>query len=154
MILFESLLQRTQRAVIRQTFNGNDRGLVGLNSEHQARAHRLAIIEHGATAADTVLATDMGAGQVQILAQKVGEALARLYCFFNGLAVNRKFNSLIFATRKNPIPLCKGNNTSSLEKARSSISVSRRALSQASTRARRVNTSRGTGGMTRWRGYP
>ena len=131
MILFESLLQRTQRAVIRQTFNGNDRCLVRLNSEHQARAHRRAIIEHGAAAADTVLATDMGAGEIQILAQKVGEAFARLYCFFNGLAVDRKFDSPQFhlSSRGALFP---------------------RLLLEPFA----LRLWRGSDGMIRWRGYP
>jgi len=109
MIFFESLLQRAKLALISQTFHRNDRRLVRLNSEHQTGAHRRAVIEHGATAADTVLAANMGAGQVQILAQKVGEAFARLDFFFNGLAVDRKFDSLKFHLRSRgalfPTPL-------------------------------------------------
>ena len=49
-----------------------------LHGEHEAAADRLAVDDHGAGAADAVLATDMGPRQPQVLAQEVGEGLARL----------------------------------------------------------------------------
>jgi hypothetical protein len=41
---------------------------VGLHREEQAGAHRLAVEEHGAGAADAVLAADVGAGQAEVVA--------------------------------------------------------------------------------------
>ncbi|GAA3792693.1 hypothetical protein GCM10022380_06810 [Amycolatopsis tucumanensis] len=50
---------------------------VGLHREHQARPHRFAVDEHGARAADPVLAAEMGAGQSEIVAQGVGRRAPR-----------------------------------------------------------------------------
>ena len=50
----------------------------GLHGQHQARTHRLAVDQHGAGAADTVLAADVGAGQFEIVAQKVDQRAAHL----------------------------------------------------------------------------
>ena len=51
---------------------------VGLHGEHQAGAHRLAVEQHRAGAADAVLAAGMGAGEPELLAQAVEQGLARL----------------------------------------------------------------------------
>ena len=49
----------------------------GCHREHQARPHRLAVEQDGAGPADPVLAADVGAGQPQVMAQRVGEQPAR-----------------------------------------------------------------------------
>ncbi len=59
-------------------FDGRDLVSVRLHREHQAGAHRLAVDQHGAGAADAVLAAGMGAVQKKILAQRVEQRLARL----------------------------------------------------------------------------
>ena len=51
--------------------------MVGLNGEHQAGAYRLAVEQDGAGAARAVLAADMGAGQRQVVANKVAQQQAR-----------------------------------------------------------------------------
>ena len=61
-----------------QALDGDDVGAVGLDGEHQARPDRLAVDEDGARAAHAVLAAEVGAGQPEVLAQGVGERLARL----------------------------------------------------------------------------
>ena len=50
----------------------------GLDGQHQARAHRLAVELHGAGAADAVLAADVGAGQPGLVADEVRQQRARL----------------------------------------------------------------------------
>ena len=50
---------------------------VGLHREHQAGAHGSAVEHHGAGAAHAVLAADMGAGQQQLVAQKIAQQHAR-----------------------------------------------------------------------------
>ena len=50
-----------------------DVAAVGLHREHEARAHRLAVDEHRARAAHAVLAAEVGAGELELLAQEVGE---------------------------------------------------------------------------------
>ena len=51
---------------------------VGLHREHQAGAHRLAVEEDRAGAADAVLAADVRAGQAELVAQEVAQQQARL----------------------------------------------------------------------------
>ena len=46
-----------------QPFDGADRLALRLHREHQAGAHRLAVDDHRAGAADAVLAADVRAGQ-------------------------------------------------------------------------------------------
>ena len=77
-MLTERLLQRVQPAVAHQPLDGGDLGAVRLHGEHQAGARGLAVDEDGAGAADAVLAADVGAGQLEILAQEVHQELARL----------------------------------------------------------------------------
>ena len=55
-----------------------DVAAVGLHGEHDAGAHRLAVEEHRAGAADAVLAADVRAGQTQLVPQEVAEQKARL----------------------------------------------------------------------------
>ena len=77
-VIHEGLLHRMQRVAIGQSFDGADFLALGLHGEHQAGAHRLAIDDHGAGAADAVLAADMGAGLAAILADGIGQRAARL----------------------------------------------------------------------------
>ena len=49
-----------------------------LHREHQAGAHRLAVEDDGAGAADAVLAADMRAGLAAVVADRIDQRLARL----------------------------------------------------------------------------
>jgi hypothetical protein len=53
--------------------------VVGLHGEHQTRPHRFTVEEHGAGPTDTVLATDVGSRQGQVLAQEVAQQQSRLH---------------------------------------------------------------------------
>ena len=53
-------------------------GAVELRGEHQARAGGLAVDQHGARAADALLAAGVGAGEGQLVAQEVEQQRARL----------------------------------------------------------------------------
>ena len=75
----EGVLQRMQLVAVRQAFDGADRAALGLHREHQAGAHRLAVDQHRAGAADAVLAADMRAGQAAIVADRVDQRAARLH---------------------------------------------------------------------------
>jgi len=55
----------------RDAFDGGDLVAVGLYREHQAGARRLAVEQHGAGAADAVLAAGMRAGETEIVAQAI-----------------------------------------------------------------------------------
>src|SRR4029453_16478032 len=62
--LAERLLHRTERPVGRtDALDGDDISPFGLHREHQARTHRGAVDEHGARAAHSVLATEVGTGE-------------------------------------------------------------------------------------------
>jgi len=49
-------------------FDSAHPGTLGLHREHQAGAHRLVVDQHGAGAADAVLAAEMRTGEAAILA--------------------------------------------------------------------------------------
>src|ERR1700724_405779 len=72
-------------------------GTLGLHREHQAGAHRLVFDQHGAGAADAVLAAEMGAGETAILAQRIGQAASRLDAYRVLIAVHRESDVLSFA---------------------------------------------------------
>jgi hypothetical protein len=45
---------------------------VGLDGQHQAGAHGLAVEQDGAGTAHAVLAADVGAGEIEVVAEEVG----------------------------------------------------------------------------------
>src|SRR5258708_7606335 len=59
-----------------------------LHREHQAGAHDLAIDAQRAGPANTVLAADMGTGEMQMLAQKIREIEPRQHLRLDALAVD------------------------------------------------------------------
>ena len=76
-MVHEGLLHRMQFVAVGEALDGADRLAVGLHGEHQTRAHRFAVDEHGARAADAVLAADMRAGLPTVLADGVDERAPR-----------------------------------------------------------------------------
>ena len=72
----------------------------GLHREDQAGAHRLAVDQHGAGAADAVLAADVGAGEAKLMAQAVGERQARLDIDADLLAVDFEFGGHVLLPRR------------------------------------------------------
>ena len=78
MILPKSLLQRMQRFVCADTFDGGDFGTVSLGSEEQTGAHRAAVEQHRASAAYAVFAPDVGSNQTEIMAYEINQRTARL----------------------------------------------------------------------------
>ena len=50
-----------------EAFDGLHAAAVGLHGKHQARAHTVAVDQHGAGAADAVLAADMRAGEPEFV---------------------------------------------------------------------------------------
>src|SRR5258708_4605069 len=65
----ERLLHRVQLPPARESFDGRDRSTLRLGRQHEARLHRLAVEQHGAGAADALLAADMGAVELELVAQ-------------------------------------------------------------------------------------
>src|SRR5438477_392767 len=72
MLVPEGFLHRVQIAVGGQAFDGEDIAAVGLDGEHRARLHRLAVEGDGACAADGSLAADVGAGEADHFGGSVG----------------------------------------------------------------------------------
>ena len=77
-LLMHRLLEGAVAAVLCHRFDGGDGVALHLHRESEARPRRRAVDQHGAGAANAVLAADMGAGQAEILAQHVREQAARL----------------------------------------------------------------------------
>ena len=69
----ERLLDRVHRAVLREPFDGLDRGPVSLDGELGTRLHRLVVDEHRARAALAGVAADLRAGQRRDLSEEVDE---------------------------------------------------------------------------------
>ena len=67
-----------QLVAVAEPFDGADVLALRLHREHQAGAHRLAVEDDRAGAADAVLAADMRAGLPAIVADGVDQRLARL----------------------------------------------------------------------------
>ena len=86
-MLAERLLQRRQLVGVGEALDGLDVGAVDLHRQHQAGAHRRAVDDHRAGAADAMLAADVRAGQSERVAQKIAEMRAR---FDVGLALSRR----------------------------------------------------------------
>src|SRR4026209_2876083 len=67
-----------QFVALRQAFNGPDLLAIRLHRKHQAGTHRVAVHDHRAGAADTVLAADVSAGLAAVLADRISECAPRL----------------------------------------------------------------------------
>ena len=67
-----------QFVALGEALDGADVLAVGLHGEHEAGAHRLVVDDHGAGAADAVLAADMRAGLSAVLADGVDQRAPRL----------------------------------------------------------------------------
>ena len=72
----------------RQALDGLDASAVGLDGQQQAAPDGLAVHQHGAGAADAVLAADVGAGQSKRVAKEIDQRGARLHRGPAGLAVH------------------------------------------------------------------
>src|SRR5215471_1161470 len=84
----EGVLQRTERAVAAQSLDGGDPPRLGLGSEHEATARRSIVDENGTGAAHAVLAAELGAGQMELVAKTVGECRSRFHRYSVRLAVD------------------------------------------------------------------
>ncbi len=88
----ECLLQVGNLACVRHTFDGLDARAVALHGEREAAAHRDAVEPHRAGAAHALLASDMAAGEAELLAQEIDERRAHLHGFAHLFAIHRERN--------------------------------------------------------------
>src|SRR5258706_7056975 len=70
-VLDEALLHRVELAVFRQPLDRGDLVAVGEHRRRQAGAHHLPVHQHRAGAADADAAAFLGAGEAEIVAQKI-----------------------------------------------------------------------------------
>src|SRR5258705_5389822 len=75
-------------AAVGQSFNGYDRCAVCLHRQHQAGTNDLTVDAYRASAANPMLATDMRSGQLQMLAQEVGQVETRQNMRIDAFTVN------------------------------------------------------------------
>jgi hypothetical protein len=78
MVIVERLLDRMELAVLREPLDRRDLHAVGLDAEHRAGLHGLAVHEHRARPARGGVAADDGSGQPESLAEHEHEKLTRL----------------------------------------------------------------------------
>ena len=81
-------LQIGDLAAVGQPFDRLDRRFVCLHRQHQAGPNDLPVDAHGAGTANPMLAADMGAGQFQMLAQKIREIESRQNLRIDALAID------------------------------------------------------------------
>ena len=78
-VLLEGGLDGVHHLAVGQALDGRDLAPVGLDGEHRAALHRLAVDEHGARAAARRVAADVGAGEPHVVSQVVHEEPAWLH---------------------------------------------------------------------------
>src|SRR5258708_31002006 len=71
-------LDCSQRPVLAYAFDGGDLLAFATGGEHGARKHRSAVNQHGAGAAGGVVASALGAGEVEFPAQRIEQESVRL----------------------------------------------------------------------------
>ena len=99
-LLPEGLLQWVEPALRRQSLDGRDRRAVGLHRQHGAALDGHAVDDHGAGAALAGVAADVGAGEVEILAQQLHEHASGLDLHGTGDAIDDKGD--LFCHREPP----------------------------------------------------
>ena len=88
-VLAERLLHRVQLVgALGQALDGEHLRALGLDRQHGAGLHRLAVDVDDAGAALAGVAADMGAGHAEMLAQELNQQRARLDLARDGLAVD------------------------------------------------------------------
>ena len=87
-MLAERLLQRMERVDRPEPLHGLHLRPVRLHREGEARSRAVAVENNGAGAAHPVLAADVGAGEPEVLAEKVGEEAPGLDRALEGRAVD------------------------------------------------------------------
>src|SRR5215468_1538035 len=88
MLFPERLLHRMQRADAAERLDCLDAGAVGLHCQAEAGPGGETVEKHRAGSANAVLAADMGAGQTELVAEKVAQQEAWLDAAFIAHAVH------------------------------------------------------------------
>jgi hypothetical protein len=88
-LLAEGELQRMKLVPAGESLDGLDARPVGLGSKHEARLRRTTVDEQRAHPAHTLLASDVGAVQADVVTDEVHEQRPRLDVADDPLAVDR-----------------------------------------------------------------
>src|SRR5437870_221594 len=88
-----------QLVTLGEAFHSEKLGAVCLHGKHDAGTYRLTAHENRAGAADSVLAAQMGAGEIQLLAQKVRQRHSHLDQALISPPIDRDFDHLLCAQR-------------------------------------------------------
>ena len=100
-ILEEVLLHGMPRAVLRaQPLDGDDLGAVGLHRKREARARAAPVQRDRAGAAHAVLATEMRAGEMQMIPQEIRKREADRHGLLVGPAVHGHRDALLSSQRR------------------------------------------------------
>jgi hypothetical protein len=83
-------LHRVQLVALGDALDGGDAGASRLAGKHGARFHRAAVDMHDAGAALAGIAADMGAGEIEVIAQEMDEQRPILHVDRDGPAVHRQ----------------------------------------------------------------
>jgi hypothetical protein len=79
MVIVKGLLQRMQLPILAsQALDRSDDGAISLHGKHKATTYRLSVDQHRAGATNTVLATDMGSSEINLMTQAIGQGKSRL----------------------------------------------------------------------------
>ncbi len=89
-MLHEGLLHRMQLAVPGQALDRDDAIAVAGDGQRQAGIHPHAVHQHGAGAALAVVAALLGAGQAEMVAQRIEQGRARIELEFLCLLIHRE----------------------------------------------------------------
>ena len=84
------LLEISDLAAIGKPFDRLDKSTVRLHGQRQAGTHDLTVDAHGAGATYPVLAADMCASELEVLAQEVRKIQARQHLRFDAFAIDMK----------------------------------------------------------------
>ena len=92
MLASEGGAERDGDFVVVEAFDGGHPGAVASDGIGDACACRHVVQQHGAGAADAVFAAEMGTGQMQSIAQEIGEVGARLDHRLDGARIDDQRN--------------------------------------------------------------
>lgn len=94
-MLMKSRLKGIELTLVRQAFNGYQIRIAHLNRKKQTRPDGLSIQLNGTSAANPMLAADMGTGQGEVIAEKIHQEFPRLNFALIGRFIHAQANDAL-----------------------------------------------------------
>jgi hypothetical protein len=116
----EGALQVRERAPSARPFDRRHRTTLALADRDDARAHLRVVEKHGAGAAVAGVAADLGAGEAELVAQRVGEAPRRIADELARARVDMQADDL------SRLEVARGHGVNDARARRSSVAVASR----------------------------